>query len=127
MYKHSTRPSKGTKYAFCEGPKDWPSAEAACQSRGGHLATASDLFLNSLLRGLDAKAGDTWIGLADRDMPGQFVWASGQVAPYRNWAPGQPDNAMGKEHCVQLYDGMKSTQWNDLGCGEPRSYLCQLP
>src|SRR5262249_55743781 len=70
----------GKQYLFCDGKDDWPGAEAACQAHGGHLATVGDLFANSFLRGMAPNAGDTWIGLNDQKVTGQYVWASGQMA-----------------------------------------------
>jgi hypothetical protein len=45
----------------------------------------------------------------------------------RDWAPSQPDDAGGTEPCLQLLDAASSTQWNDLTCAFPRSFVGQLP
>jgi hypothetical protein len=117
----------GATYQFCEKTVDRASAEAACVSHGGHLATVSDVFLNSYLRGLAPNVGGAYIGLSDESSPGRYVWATGKAADYVNWASGQPDNWMMQEHCVQLSDGKAITQWNDISCGTKLPYLCQLP
>lgn len=117
----------GATYQFCDGPNDQASAQAACISHGGNLATVGDLVTNSFLRGLAPNAGDSWIGLNDLKAQGQYVWETGQPAAYLDWAPGQPDNWMNQERCVQLTDASASTRWNDLNCASSKSYFCQYP
>jgi hypothetical protein len=117
----------GTSYLLCDGPKDRASAQARCESHGGNLATVTDLFGNSFLRGMAPNAGSALIGLNDLVETGKYVWATGKAATYLNWAPGQPDHYMNSEHCVQLTDNKSSTQWNDISCATTLPYLCQLP
>jgi hypothetical protein len=117
----------GASYQFCEGPLDRASAEAACQSRGGHLATVNDPFTDSFLRGLAPNVSGAFLGINDLKVTGQYVWATGMPATYTNWAQGQPDHYMNQEHCAQLTDGKSSTQWNDISCASALGYLCQLP
>lgn len=42
---------------------------------------------------------------------------------YTNWAPNQPDNAGGNEHCVEWINFLK--KWNDRGCNEHSSFACE--
>ena len=86
-----------------------------------------DLFTSSFLRGLAPNVGGAYLGLNDLKDNGQYVWATGTPASYTNWAPGQPDHYMNQEHCAPLSDTKTSTQWNDISCDAPESYLCQLP
>ncbi|VDL78709.1 unnamed protein product [Nippostrongylus brasiliensis] len=86
-------------------------AETVCVSNGG-----SDL---------------TWIGLQQANYPQdtKWTWTDGTPVDYMKWAPGQPDNAKGLEHCGQ--DPAKDTsyqKWNDIACTtEMRAYVCKKP
>ena len=47
---------------------------------------------------------DYWVGLADFEEEGTFVWQESQAEPtYTNWVSGQPDSADGNEDCVYLH------------------------
>lgn len=119
--------SGSTTYQLCDGPLKQAAAASTCASRGGELATVNDVFEDAFLRALSATAGSAYIGLNDLGEQGRYVWPSGKVATYTNWLPGQPDNSMGQEHCVQLYDGKAVARWNDISCATELPYLCQIP
>jgi len=46
--------------------------------------------------------GCVWIALW-RPPDGRFRWANGELATFRNWAPGEPNNGIGAEEDVVLY------------------------
>ncbi|PIO55231.1 lectin C-type domain protein [Teladorsagia circumcincta] len=81
----------------------------------------------------------TWIGLWQAGYPlsTQWAWTDGTSFDYSNWAAGEPNNADGNEHCVQIYsdhegtDPSKDTQfqkWNDYYCSDSmRAYVCKKP
>ncbi|KAK6028959.1 lectin C-type domain protein [Ostertagia ostertagi] len=76
-----------------------------------------------------------WIGLWQAGYPlsTQWAWTDGTSFDYSNWAVGEPNNADGNEHCVQIYsdhegtDPVKDTQfqkWNDYYCSDAmRAYI----
>lgn len=71
--------------------------------------------------------GNHWIGINDRGgitQEGRWRWSSGQSADFRNWASGEPNDGglFGSEDCVVMIGDGK---WNDLGCGESRTALCE--
>ena len=62
-----------------------------------------------------------WIGLTDIFHDGTWVWENvGKPLNFSNWAPGEPNNFKGGQHCVAMklgnwgnwWDG----KWDDLGC-----------
>ena len=71
---------------------------------------------------------DTWIGAYDLVREGYWFWKSNYGPLYltnylRFWAPGQPDNVDGNQHCAAIQaDGL----WADFDCDvSTRQYICQ--
>eukprot|EP01083_Nonionella_stella_P121565 365297_1 len=65
-----------------------------------------------------------WIGL---QRP-HHEWDDGTSADekFTNWWPGQPDNWGRSEGCTELVAKHWGGKWNDLHCGHPRYFLCNL-
>ncbi len=108
--------SNANLYIVAKG--NWWQAEIEAVQLGGNLITiqsqAENTFVvNNVLQNFSSSGGPNlsdlplWIGLSDPtgasipDGPGgpgsrhaaDFVWANGSTSSYRNWNPGQPDNA----------------------------------
>jgi C-type mannose receptor len=43
-----------------------------------------------------------WLGGTDKQQ-NDWSWLDGSVQNYTNWAPNQPDDAGGVEHCLEMY------------------------
>ncbi|ETN79331.1 hypothetical protein NECAME_18145, partial [Necator americanus] len=45
----------------------------------------------------------TWIGLTQANYPASkdWTWTDGTAVTYLNWAPGEPNDSKGVEHCAQ--------------------------
>ena len=41
------------------------------------------------------------------------------------WSDGQPDNAGGSEHCMEINWG-SDAGWNDRPCGYKEKYICEI-
>ena len=41
-----------------------------------------------------ATATGVWIGISDRENPGEMAWNDGDYVGYKNWAMGEPDITM---------------------------------
>ena len=94
-----------------------PQAQAYAQTFGANLISVQSATENAdLVQALSNQgyAGQViWIGYSDAITEGSFVWYDGAPLSYSNWAPGEPNNSGGVEHCTQIYpDG----SWNDLNC-----------
>ena len=64
----------------------------------------------------------TWIGLSDVVVEGEYWWSDGTRPVYLNWAPGEPNNYV-DEDCVRI---RPSGLWDDYSCelvGSP--FLCE--
>jgi hypothetical protein len=103
-------------------------ARILCESVGLDLIKIEDEDENNaigdLLVSLGAEKGHmgtAWIGLADHDSDGVFVWPDGSEATYKPWALGQPDNLTQPdgEQCVIFEiteDNTPDYVWHDWPC-----------
>ena len=63
-----------------------------------------------------------FIGINDIEVEGQFVYASnGEDITWSQWNSDEPNNA-GDEDCVEMRDHA----WNDIPCGYPQYYICEI-
>jgi hypothetical protein len=101
----------------------WLNAEIEAQSLGGHLVTINSQAENDFLWGYWGHNGSSniltyenlWIGLNDYDNEGTWVWASGEVESFTNWAPGEPNDAGTGEDFAHLWRHHIPGTWNDSG------------
>lgn len=65
----------------------------------------------------------------------RWYW-SGRIADstitVTDWAPAEPNNALGNEDCLLLNEGTGSNpefyySWNDALCSWPKSFICEKP
>ena len=68
--------------------------------------------------------GDThlgfWIGLADIFHDETWVWDHlGKPLDFSNWAPGEPNNLNGLQHCAAI--DLSHGAWTDVGCDSVRT------
>lgn len=75
------------------------------------------------------KMNSVW--LATTDLGHDYLFISlltGERLKYSNWLPGEPNNQVGSEHCVNLW--LKSVDlkgWNDTNCLIKLPYFCEMP
>ena len=88
---------------------------------GGHLVTINDQEENewvwSTFTSLASEQGNIWIGLNDAEQEGEFVWSSGEMVSFTNWAPHEPNNMNDEDyaHIVGAgYSGHAPMSWNDI-------------
>ncbi|XP_078691944.1 uncharacterized protein LOC144922175 [Branchiostoma floridae x Branchiostoma belcheri] len=100
----------------------WRGANSTCTADGGFLAApkTEDLQQEVLKLLEDIHGGQYWIGLAKTEA-GQWEWPDGAVPVFTAWAPGEPNNAGGREDCGELW----KSGWNDAPCGNKRYFICQ--
>jgi len=106
-----------------------------CASMGGFLAEPrSDYETENVVSVLNWNAS-YWIGITDHGEEGHFVWSSDDTEiTYSNWGKNEPNNAGGKQNCVQLWV-YRDHQWDDQQCSKtsnskrgqttPITALCQ--
>ncbi|KAM6168132.1 low affinity immunoglobulin epsilon Fc receptor [Erethizon dorsatum] len=103
-------------YYFGKGPKQWIEARFTCEDLEGRLVSIHSQEEQDFLT-KHANKEDSWIGLRDLDIEGEFIWMDGSSVDYSNWQPGEPNNADQGEDCVMI---LGSGKWNDAFC---RSWL----
>ncbi|KAL9703555.1 hypothetical protein quinque_007073 [Culex quinquefasciatus] len=123
-------PPEQRYFVFNSREVDFFQAWHLCASIGLRLASVNtaedDAALKLALRAADSnQIGPWWIAGTDLGKHGHFLWITtarplGYRTGYTNFAPGQPDNTAGREHCVEA--GYPSgTLWNDRHCDTRRS------
>jgi glucose/arabinose dehydrogenase len=104
----------GNNYVLTNGAKTWEDAQAEAKSLGGNLVAINTAAEETWLKQTFGSSELFWIGLTDKATEGNFQWISGELSTYRNWSPGEPNNALfvpeGEDYAVMNWGG----QWNDL-------------
>ncbi|KAM5232189.1 low affinity immunoglobulin epsilon Fc receptor isoform 2-T2 [Hipposideros larvatus] len=99
-------------YYFGEGAKRWIQARLACSKLQGRLVSIhSQEEQDFLVKHINRK--ESWIGLRDLNIEGDFVWMDENPVNYSNWRPGEPNNGGEGEDCVMM---LSFGQWNDAFC-----------
>ena len=64
-----------------------------------------------------------WIGLHDVEKEGDYQWSDGSLFAYKNWKNLEPNDALGKEDCVEI--ASKDPKWNDDDCEKHYGFICK--
>ncbi|CAJ0601817.1 unnamed protein product [Cylicocyclus nassatus] len=116
-------------------------AERSCRNYGAYLASihsdAENYFVAELSR-MGKPWTDwhdlTWIGLKQPNSHGEWFWTDGTRVDYLKWAPGEPNDWKGIQHCVTLICDPHADValshiylgWDDFECsGNVRAYVCK--
>ncbi|KAL0968617.1 hypothetical protein UPYG_G00269220 [Umbra pygmaea] len=114
-------------FKYVSTPKTWLDSEKFCISLGGNLASVHSAGEYDAIRRLVSisAGGDpaTWIGGTDSYQDRTWFWSDGTKFDYYNWNGGEPNNAGGREPCIQINSGA-GHQWNDLTCGQTLPSVC---
>ena len=104
----------------------WEEAKAACEAKGGHLATITSEKEQYLLELSNDKNQNLWIG-GYKNADGQWCWVTDEPWEYENWGDGEPNNSsnvVADENRVAMWP----EKWNDLANGniyEQNGYICE--
>uniref|UniRef100_A0A8C7X8Q4 C-type lectin domain-containing protein n=1 Tax=Oryzias sinensis TaxID=183150 RepID=A0A8C7X8Q4_9TELE len=96
----------------------WEQSREFCRNKTGDLAIINSeeemAFINTL-----CKSGQqTWIGLTDGEVEGQWKWVDGTPLTLIFWGTGQPNSYQGSDQdCVEFWHRSKGIgDWNDESC-----------
>merc|ERR1712172_468350 len=130
-------------YLFQEWNSTWYDSRRECKQSGGYLVEVdSQEEQDAILREIASRGwdGDThfgfWIGLTDIFHDGTWVWDNlGKPLDYSNWAPGEPNNWGGLQHCAAIKLWGENGKWDDVSCeavklehistGETYGHICE--
>ncbi|XP_015260825.1 PREDICTED: ladderlectin-like [Cyprinodon variegatus] len=117
----------GNCYHYVSMPMDWASAERHCMSMGGHLASVHNSKeyhqIQHVIREASYGSNRAWIGASNAQKSSIWFWSDGSQFHYTNWCPGEPNNSLGNQHCVQM-NFSASKCWDDVGCWYGRPSVC---
>ncbi|XP_063077513.1 ladderlectin-like [Engraulis encrasicolus] len=116
-------------FKFVSTKRTWAESERYCVMMGGNLASVHNMdeyyFVQDLVRTHTHDTPHTWIGGCDAAQEGLWLWSDGSRFDYTHWSTGQPDNAGGAEHCLEInYGG--SLRWNDGPCKVVLPSVCSM-
>ncbi|XP_061185314.1 perlucin-like [Saccostrea echinata] len=112
----------------------WAEASIICQAYGGYLANINDIHEQHVIQTVISRniggfsPGIFWLGGTDIQIEGEWVWTGNVEAfgTYKNWSPGEPNNAGSNEHCLEM-DMNGNYQWNDNNCQNRFNFICEIP
>ena len=122
----SDDPTDGHKYEIFHDTLTWEEAKAACEAKGGHLATITSQEEQKMIESLNTQNSKLWIG-GYKNSAGQWCWVTGEPWEYQNWGDGEPNNSsnvVADESCVAVWP----VKWNDLANSntyEQSGYICE--
>nr|XP_026692074.1 uncharacterized protein LOC104266090 isoform X2 [Ciona intestinalis] len=114
----------------------YQDAANICKANGGILAAVKTQSQQDFIRDLVSGEGNRWtlfwIGIDDLAREGQFVYSDGTPlaindAVFGAWGPGEPNDALGDEDCVNIEYASKNRLWNDVPCNRDLWFICQYP
>lgn len=117
--------SVGGKLFKTDGSQgNYEASKATCFQAGGQLASPRSSAENAAVQQIVARHNKAaYLGMNDMQSEGMFTYINGSEVRYTNWANEEPNNAGGKEDCIEIYlDG----KWNDRSCTERRLIVCEF-
>ena len=103
--------------------QSWETSNAQL-AEGWHLATITGAEeQQALISGLDGLTGEFWLGGRQSGCQtgpeDDWAWVTGEEWSYKNWAPGEPNDAYGSssEEHIAVWSNWGTSQWlwNDEG------------
>ncbi|KAH8329018.1 hypothetical protein KR074_001651, partial [Drosophila pseudoananassae] len=105
--------------------KNWYGAYQSCNEMNASLIayeSAEELLLIDDYARKNNFLSVYWTSGTDQANEGNYTWFSnGNTIPSNFWAPGEPNNKNGIEHCVDVRDALL----NDNECEGKKKYVCK--
>ncbi|KAL3889367.1 hypothetical protein ACJMK2_001711 [Sinanodonta woodiana] len=111
--------------------KPYQEAMTACEAEGAKLIIIrNEMELAQVGNALKAAGQLTYPlnGLRKTFTNGieTWKWWNGQIPPYVDWEPGEPNNAGGNENCGNFLTGIGAHyKFDDVNCFWQNSFVCQ--
>ncbi|XP_073828667.1 lectin subunit alpha-like [Musca autumnalis] len=115
---------------------NWFQAFHECGRRNLQLVEIENQQKNevliAILKPIFGNSHNLWIGAIDeynrvKSFQRPFYWhSSGKQMTFSYWSNNNPDNDIGDEHCVHMWERKANYKWNDHHCDWPRlGYICE--
>ncbi|CAJ0592992.1 unnamed protein product [Cylicocyclus nassatus] len=105
---------------------DWPSAEAWCVARGGHLVSIHNQFDNTFLQELGLNVSNycsnIWTGGLTYNY--SVSWSDGTPFDYSFWANGEPN---GNSYTYYIYLEINTGFWRTYVSSSTYCFACEIP
>ena len=114
--------SGGRTFYLCHNHINWLAARSFCDAQGHTLAHFDTEEQQAEVWAAASEiTGGRWaIGLNDRGVEAEFVWADGSAPSFTTWANGEPSQQLEWFDCVFLSGG----GWFERNCIEDASFIC---
>ncbi|XP_071372769.1 C-type mannose receptor 2-like [Centroberyx affinis] len=100
-------------FVFFSSPRTWPEAERYCLHSGANLASVHSLeeyhYIQGIVRRSTGGFPRTWIGGTDTAQDRLWFWSDGSRFDNQLWNRGEPNNAGGREYCMEMNSGAMLT------------------
>jgi hypothetical protein len=119
-------------YKYFKIECSWQEAVAKCAKMGGSLVSIKDQETDQFLAKL-SQGQCYWAGASDKKKEGEWLWLDGSKVTYTNWAPDEPDNWRGGEHCLVIAwpsERFANGKWGDTKFhkkSQIKGFICQWP
>ena len=89
-------------YFWSTAKKNWTDAEAFCKKEGAHLASVNSNVTNNFIveRMRELGIGQAWLSGNDLEKESLWKWTDGAPWEFEAWQRGNPNNALGGQHCL---------------------------
>uniref|UniRef100_UPI003AAE62F3 ladderlectin-like n=1 Tax=Centroberyx gerrardi TaxID=166262 RepID=UPI003AAE62F3 len=116
-------------FIFISSSRTWPEAERYCLHFGANLASVHSFeeyhYIQEIVRRNTGGFPRTWIGGTDTAQDRLWFWSDGSRFDIQLWNRGEPNNAGGREYCVEMNSGGES-HWNDHDCRTQLPFVCAM-
>jgi len=114
----------GHWYKLIEEGLSWHEARKRCEAMGGYLVCVESKEEAEFIRWM-VGGKSIWLGATDEVKEGEWKWVNGKPFTYKNWRDDQPENHVGVEHYLQLFDQVNGAQWNDAPEHLKYFFICE--
>jgi uncharacterized repeat protein (TIGR02543 family) len=121
--------SERPRFQIIEGSYTWHEAKVDAEARGGRLAVLDTHDKIDAVNSLMATNGypNSWIGLTDEIVEGQWRWLSGELLTESQWdsSRGQPDLGDSEDY-AGYYHYYRQNTWHDMPDHFKNSYVIEF-